>query len=71
MSTKTQRQKVIEWLRREPLTTLQARQELFIMSIAARVFELKEQGYQIVTYKVMAGNKKIAQYVLLAGGACE
>jgi hypothetical protein len=67
-NSKTQRQKVLEWLLKNPLTTLEARQELFVMSIAARIFELKAQGHNIVTYKVMVGRKKIAQYVLLAKG---
>ncbi|HEY8097749.1 MAG TPA: helix-turn-helix domain-containing protein [Methylobacter sp.] len=61
-----QREKALEWMRQRPLSTLQARNELFIMSIAARIFELKQKGYNIVTYYVMAGSKKIAQYVLLS-----
>ncbi|MGZ4956191.1 MAG: helix-turn-helix domain-containing protein [Methylobacter sp.] len=62
-----QREKVLDHLRQGPLSTLQARNELFVMSIAARIFELKQRGFNIVTHYVMAGDKKIAQYVLLSG----
>lgn len=48
-TAQSQRGRALAWLRRQPLTTLQARQELFIMSIAARIFELKERGHNIVT----------------------
>ena len=54
------------------LTTQQARLELCIMSPAPRVFELRKQGYNIVTertiYEDSEGKHKIAKYVLLAGG---
>lgn len=62
-----QAEKVLDRLRQGPLSTLQARNELFVMSIAARIFELKQRGFNIVTHYVMAGGKKIAQYVLLSG----
>lgn len=67
-NTQAQRQQALKWLEKKPLTTLEARQELYIMSIAARIFELKEQGHNIVTHWVKAGSKRIAQYVLLNGG---
>ena len=67
-NTATQCQQVLKWLQQKPLTTIQARQELYIMSIAARIFDLKEQGHNIVKYWVKAGKKRIAQYVLLNGG---
>jgi hypothetical protein len=35
------------------------------MSIAARIFELRKCGHKIITQKVAAGKKRIAQYVLL------
>lgn len=65
--TKTQRYRVLAWLQQKPLSTLQAREQLFIMSIAARIFELKQCGHRIITQKIDSGTKKIAQYVLLAG----
>lgn len=65
-NTKTQCQKVLEWLLEKPLTTLEAREELFVMSIAARIFDLKECGHNIATVMINIGGKKIAQYFLLA-----
>ena len=65
MSAKTQCQTILHALQHAPVSTLQARNELFIMSPAARVMELKEQGHNIITHKVYAGTKKIASYVLL------
>lgn len=53
------------------LTTQQARLELFIMSPAPRVLELRRQGYNIVTertvYEDSQGKHSIAKYVLLGG----
>ena len=65
MKTEIQRDKILSWLINAPLTTLEARNELFIMSPASRVLELKNQGYNIITRMVDAGSTKIAQYVLL------
>ncbi len=70
-NTRTQREQIIAWLLVKPLNTLEARQQLYIMSIAARIFELKQQGFNIVTNYIKAGSKKIAQYVLLSGGRHE
>lgn len=67
-STNSQRARILRWLRKAPLTTLQARQELFIMSIAARIFELKERGHNIQTFMVDAAfgsKRKVARYVLI------
>jgi hypothetical protein len=66
-SARTQREQIIGWLSTRPLSTLQARQELFIMSIAARIFELKQEGFNIATHYIKSGTKKIAQYILLVG----
>jgi hypothetical protein len=46
------------------ITTLEARENLFIMSPASRVFELKERGFNIITQRV--GKSRIARYVLLS-----
>lgn len=49
-STAGQRQAILKWLQEQgPLTTIQARDELGIMSPAARVMELREQGHPIIT----------------------
>lgn len=69
----TQRQRLLTRLRAAPLTTTQARTELDIMHPAARVQELRERGYKIVTHwqKVDTGKAKhrTACYVLLGGGS--
>lgn len=73
-STENQRNELFNVLKKHPVTTLEARQELFIMAPAARVFELKERGHKIITRMVEAtfgSKKKIAQYVLLTGGLAD
>jgi hypothetical protein len=71
MNARTQREKIIEWLREKPLNTLDARDQLYIMSPATRIFELKERGMNIVTKKIKVGGNdcEIAQYVLLSEAA--
>jgi Helix-turn-helix domain len=64
-----QQQTILAALRQAPVSTLQARNELFVMSPAARVMELKEQGHNIITHKIYAGTKKIASYVLISSEA--
>ena len=52
--SRSQREQILAWLKTKPLSTLQARQELYIMSIAGRIFELKQQGFNITTnYAIM------------------
>jgi hypothetical protein len=63
--SRSQREQILAWLMTKPLSTLQARQELYVMSVAGRIFELKQQGFNITTHYIKAGTKKIAQYVLL------
>ena len=70
LSNQVQRQKILDWLRRESLTTLQARKHLDVMHPAGRVKELKAQGFNIVTHWTVEHTDKakhrIARYVLLA-----
>ena len=72
-SVQSQRQQILSWLYSEPLSTLQARTSLDIMHPAARVQELRQQGYNIVTHWTEAytneGKHRIASYVLLNGVA--
>ena len=72
--SRAQRERLLERLQLSPLSTLQARQArqaLDIMHPAARVKELREQGYNIVTHWTVGatgkGKHRIAYYVLLAG----
>lgn len=48
-----QRRRLLQRLQAGPVTTLEARRELDILMPAARVFELRQRGYVIVTYRVI------------------
>jgi hypothetical protein len=66
MRTQSQRQILIAYLLvHNHITTLEARNDLFIMSPAARIMELKQQGNNIITNIVQLGDSYQAQYVLL------
>ncbi len=68
-----QRQEILSYLQQGGrLTTLYAREKMGIMHPAARVLELKNDGYNIVTYRnkgcdVTGSNHSVAEYVLLTG----
>lgn len=70
--TAHQRQRLLAWLLSSPITTLEARQRLDILHPAARVQELRGQGYDIITHwaiqETPLGRHRVAQYVLLSGG---
>ena len=72
-AAQSQRQQILAWLYVETLTTLQARKELDIMHPAARVKELRERGYNIVTHWTTESTGKakhrVACYALLMEGA--
>lgn len=68
-----QRARMLAWLRRASLTTLQARGELDVMHPAARVMELRKAGYCIETVTVeeatpCGGLHRVARYVLVVTG---
>lgn len=69
-STSNQCLKILDWLlEKGNITTTQAREHLDIMSPAARILQLKQAGYQIVTvwdsWTSEYGIKhRIARYVL-------
>ena len=73
----SQRKAILDYLRKVGhLTTLYGRETLGIMSPAARVFELRKDGFPIVTHWItsqdMAGTKhRDAKYVLMTGGNTE
>ena len=66
-----QRQRLLQALMREPVSTIKARHELDIMMPAARIFELRHKhGHEIVTHWIEAlnpngGKHRIAQYALI------
>lgn len=55
------------------LTTLQAREELGVMSPAPRILELRRAGHRIITHRrykrdITGRNHYQAEYVFMAGG---
>lgn len=72
-SLNLQRQRILEWLGKKSLTTLEARHQLDILAPAARMFELRHIfGFNILTcWQVVETQQgrhhRVAQYVLLSG----
>lgn len=69
-STESQRFLLLDHLKKGPFTTIQARDELGVMSPAPRVMELRRQGHNIITLRTetvdRTGTKhREGQYVLL------
>ncbi len=71
-NVKSQQIRILAYLRKKPLTTVAARNELDVMHPAGRVRELKEQGHSIFTHwetvETGQGKHRVASYVLLSGG---
>ena len=67
-SMEQQRFKILKHLQTAPLTTLAAREALDIMHPAARIQELRAQGFTIVTHWARVNRHRVASYVLLSGG---
>ena len=70
-SAQNQRLKLLDWLlEKNSITTTQARNNLYIMSPAARILELKKHGYLINTVPAEwisehgINHKGVARYVL-------
>jgi hypothetical protein len=70
--TNSQRQRILDWLRTQPLSTYQARTGLDVFHPSSRVQELKAQGHNIITQwetiDTGRGKHRIAKYVLFSGG---
>jgi len=70
-SISAQRQRILEWLRRGPATTIELRAELDVMMPGARIFELRHKlGYEIHTTRVQDETKpghshSVAKYSLI------
>ena len=65
-----QRARLLSRLHHSPITSIQARSELDILHPAARVLELRNSGYNIVTHWCSdktpdGGRHRVAEYVLL------
>lgn len=59
---KSQNQQVLEWLKKGTITALEALLTLGIERLAARVNELRNKGFAIVTTMVEFGGKRYAVY---------
>lgn len=74
LSTAAQRARVLHYLQNyRALTTLEARHLLNVMHPAARVMELRDRGYKIITnWRKDADSAgrlhRVAEYVLMPGG---
>jgi hypothetical protein len=72
-STSAQRIRLLAALRKHPVSTIHAREELDIMAPAPRVFELRHnRGFNILTNwktepTACGKNHRVAEYVLLSG----
>jgi len=70
ISLPAQWQRLLAWLGKKPIDTIQARDLLNIMSPASRVFELRKQGHNIQTFWIktidqQGRSHRIGRYVLL------
>jgi hypothetical protein len=68
-----QRARLLDWLRRGPITTIEARRALDILMPAARVHELRALGFKILTHWVRQETTEgrlhlVALYSLASGG---
>jgi hypothetical protein len=75
-STEAQRARLLQRLRQGPLTTLAARSELDVLHPAARVMELRGEGFCIETLRTSEYSEcgqlhSVARYVLLPAGAAK
>lgn len=68
-----QRQRLLEWLKHSPITTIEARSILNILAPAARIFELRHNlDFNIITtwiadFDVEGRKHRIGKYFLLPG----
>ena len=61
----SQKADLLQWLKREPITPAQALAHLGCFRLAARVRDLKDDGYQIRTEMIETANgKHVARYSL-------
>ena len=70
--TTAQRDRLLEALQDGPLSTVEIREELDILSPAPRIRELRQDGYPIATMREnikigLNSHRGVARYVLLGG----
>ena len=63
----SQKAAILDWLKREPITAIQALAHIRCMRLAARIDELRHEGYAIHTEMITVGSgKQVARYVLVS-----
>lgn len=73
LSTESQRMRLLEWLKKRPITTLEARHKLDILGVGPRIYELRHWfGKNIQTNWITdnnpgGGRHRVAVYTLLSG----
>ena len=72
-SAAAQRNRLLDALRVAPVTAIEARSNLDILMPAARVFELRDQGFDIATVWVLQETDqgkphRVAKYILMPSG---
>lgn len=60
----SQKDRILSYLKRRPLTPIQALEKFGCFRLAARIEELRSEGYQIKTERVERGEKRYARYRL-------
>lgn len=69
-SAASQRRRLHDYMREQPITTIEARRDLDILAPAARIKELRDRGFlihkQMVDQETQCGRKhKVAKYFLI------
>lgn len=61
----SQREAVLEWLKRKPLTPLEALNNIGTMRLAAHIEVLRKEGHNIITKDIKQNGKTFAEYHLI------
>ena len=68
MSEQTQNQAILEYLERgNKITALEALTKFHCFRLSARIFNLREQGHNIVTHNKTVDGKTFAEYSIEKG----
>lgn len=62
----SQKLRILNYLKRRPITPIQALEKFGCLRLAARIEELRSEGHSIETERVERGNKRYARYRLTA-----
>ena len=62
----TQCDRILQHMKRKPITALEALDQYGCFRLAARIKDLRDSGYKIETTIIERGEKRYAQYMLNA-----